>query len=68
MTRTQGSGENWVKYELDFKGSSGKLKTTLIGDYLHHKDLVELDEERRVYNEAVDKLKARQEEATKKAA
>ena len=60
VTRTQGSGENWVKYELDFKGNSGKLKTTLIGDYLHHKDLTELDEERRVYNEAVAKLKAKQ--------
>jgi len=36
VTRQQSPGENWVKYELTLSGGSGKLKTTLIGDYLLH--------------------------------
>ena len=36
VTREKVSGENWVKYEMNLSGSSGKLKTTMIGDYLHH--------------------------------
>ena len=56
VTRSQNAGENWVKYELNLSGSSGKLKTTLIGDYLHHRDLLELDEERVQYEDAVAKL------------
>lgn len=43
MTRDKRPGENWVKYELTVKGSSGKLKTVLIADYLTHMDLSELD-------------------------
>ena len=34
-------------------GTSGKLKTTLIGDYLNHQDLTELEEERVTYHQAV---------------
>jgi len=37
-------------------GNSGKLKTTLIGDYLHHRDLTELEEERVAYEDALQKL------------
>ena len=38
--------ENWIKFDLTIKGSSGKLKTTIIGDYLTHKELKELYESR----------------------
>lgn len=38
-------------------GGSGKLKTTLIGDYLLHQDLIELDQERQSYEAAMAKLK-----------
>jgi hypothetical protein len=33
------AGGNWVKYDLNVKGLSGKLKTTVIGDYLSHAEL-----------------------------
>lgn len=42
---------------MNLSGNSGKLKTTLIGDYLHHRELVELEEERVEYKETVDKLR-----------
>jgi hypothetical protein len=49
ITRAKIPGENWVKYELTVKGASGKLKTKVIGDYLNHIDLNELEGERKVY-------------------
>ena len=48
--RTQ-PGENWIKYDFNIKGQSGKLQTTIIGDYLEHKDLLELEKERVQYFE-----------------
>lgn len=45
-------------------GGSGKLKTTIIGDYLEHKDLVELEEERQTYEKAVGGLRAAKANAT----
>ena len=39
ISREKKPGENWIKYTLSVKGQSGKLKTTLIGDYLSHADL-----------------------------
>ena len=39
-------GENWIKYDLNVKGLSGKLKTTVIGDYFTHGELNILEEER----------------------
>ena len=36
ITREVAPGENWVKYSLTVSGSSGKLSTTLIGDYMQH--------------------------------
>jgi len=44
-------GENWVQYKLAIKGSSGKLNTTLIGDFLNHEDLQTLEQERKEYFE-----------------
>ena len=41
--------ENWVKYDLNVKGLSGKLKTTVIGDYLNHSELLILEREREEY-------------------
>ena len=58
MTRSQNPGENWVKYELTMSGGSGKLKTTLIGDYLHHSDLIELDQDRQTYEKLVEKVRS----------
>ena len=47
ISREKKPGENWVKYSLNVQGASGKLKTVLIGDYLTHLDLVELEAERK---------------------
>ena len=57
MSRETSPGENWVKYEMTMKGGSGKLKTTLIGDYLLHQDLLELDEERVTYEKQLEVLR-----------
>lgn len=43
ITREKRPGENWVKFELTVQGTSGKLKTKVIGDYVTHLDLKELD-------------------------
>ena len=43
------NNENWVKYDLNVKGLSGKLKTTIIGDYLQHSELNILEKEREEY-------------------
>lgn len=40
------NNENWVKYDMNVKGLSGKLKTTVIGDYLQHAELEILEKER----------------------
>jgi len=58
LTRDRRPGENWVKYELTVKGSSGKLKTVLIADYLTHTDLSELEQERSDYFKKQEQLKA----------
>jgi hypothetical protein len=41
--------ENWVKYDLNVKGLSGKLKTTIIGDFLNHSELQIHEKERLDY-------------------
>ena len=46
VSKEKKPGENWVKYSLNVQGTSGKLKTVLIGDYLTHLDLNELEMER----------------------
>ena len=43
------ANDNWVKYDLNVKGLSGKLKTTVIGDYLTHEELQILEKEREEY-------------------
>jgi hypothetical protein len=43
------ANENWVKYDMNVKGMSGKLKTTVIGDYLTHRELNILEDERKMY-------------------
>ena len=53
VTREQSNTENWIKYELTMSGASGKLKTVLIGDYLLHSDLLELDDERKTHEQAL---------------
>lgn len=57
MTKESQSSENWVKFSFKCVGSSGKLSTTVIGDYMHHKDLLELEEERKEYFEELPRLK-----------
>ena len=44
-----GADENWVKFDFNVKGLSGKLKTTVIGDYLSHAELLILEGERQEY-------------------
>lgn len=44
-----GADENWVKFDFNVKGLSGKLKTTVIGDYLNHAELLILEQERQEY-------------------
>lgn len=46
ITKSRRAGENWVQYKLSISGTSGKLQTTLIGDFLSHEDLLELESER----------------------
>jgi len=58
ITREKKSGDNWVKYSLNVQGNSGKLKTVLIGDYLTHLDLVELELERKQYFDKLNQSKA----------
>lgn len=36
ISKKANPGDNWVKFDLAIKGSAGKLKTTIIGDYLEH--------------------------------
>jgi hypothetical protein len=55
ITREKRPGENWVKFELTVQGTSGKLKTKVIGDYLTHIDLKELDQERVLYEKSETK-------------
>ena len=43
------NNENWVKYDMNVKGLSGKLKTTVIGDYLQQGELEILEKERDEY-------------------
>lgn len=57
VTRQTQPGENWIKYELNVSGPAGKLKATLIGDYLSHQDLLDLEQERKSFEAAVQKLK-----------
>ena len=49
ITRQKHAAENWVKYEFKIKGSSGNLQSVVIGDYLHHQDLLELQEEKKEF-------------------
>ena len=57
ITKTKGKeNENWVKFDLNVSGYSGKLKTTVIGDYLKHAELQFLEEERAAYYEERKKL------------
>jgi Mg-chelatase subunit ChlI len=61
--------DNWVKYDLNVKGLSGKLKTTVIGDYLQHAELMILEREREDYFKQKEVLaKAAAEAAAKEAA
>ena len=43
------NNENWVKYDMNVQGLSGKLKTTVIGDYLQQGELEILEKERDEY-------------------
>lgn len=65
ITRDKRPGENWVKYEMTVKGTSGKLKTKVIADYLTHLDLNELEQERKEYFEKVALEAAKKLQETK---
>jgi hypothetical protein len=53
ITRQKHAAENWVKYEFKIKGTSGNLQSVVIGDYLHHEDLMDLQAEKQ---EFLDKI------------
>jgi Cytochrome oxidase complex assembly protein 1 len=55
--KTSGAENNWVKYDFTVKGMSGKLKTTVIGDYLNHAELLILEREREEYSRQKEVLK-----------
>lgn len=57
VSRDKRPGENWVKYELNVKGASGKLKAKVIGDYLTHQDLQDLEKERQLFYASTEKTK-----------
>lgn len=63
VTRAKPESENYVKFELSIKGKSGKLKSVVIGDYLTHKDLVELQKDKEEYV----KLKAESKDEKERA-
>jgi len=70
ITREVAPGENWVKYSLTVSGSSGKLSTTLIGDYMEHSQLLDLEQDRQEYfrkrEAAAKKIEEKQEKPAKK--
>lgn len=67
ISREKKPGENWVKYSFTLKGPSGSVKTTLIGDFLTHQDLTELEQERVDYFKKVELKKNQdQQNETKK--
>ena len=47
ISKERTPGENWVKYTFTISGSSGTLKASVIGDYMTHQDLLELEQERK---------------------
>jgi len=57
ITKKTQPNETWIKYELTVKGQSGKLKTTVIGDYLTHKELCTLEEYRKEFQKSGKTLK-----------
>ena len=58
--------ENYMKFNFTIKGNSGDLGTTIIADFLTHRELKILEEERKDYFE--QKTKLREEMKTKKGA
>ena len=51
INKKERKDENWVKFDLKVTGLSGKLKTTVIGDYLNHEELIILENERQIFDE-----------------
>lgn len=58
ITKKTSPNDNWVKYDFTLKGMSGKLKTTVIGDYLSHAELMILEKEREEYLKQREELRA----------
>ena len=53
----QQAAESWVKYKFSIKGSSGTLSCVVIGDYLTHKELKELEVERAEFADEVQHVR-----------
>ena len=49
--------ENYIKFGFTIKGSSGDLGTSIIADYLTHRELSILESERKDYFDQKSKLK-----------
>ena len=49
ITVNEDPNENYVKFDFKIKGQSGSLGTIVIGDYLTHRELNILEQERKDY-------------------
>jgi hypothetical protein len=58
ITVNEDPTDNYVKFGFTIKGSSGNLGTSVIGDYLTHRELNILEEERKHYFEQKTQIKA----------
>lgn len=57
ITVNENPTDNYIKFDLNLKGSSGDLGASVIADYLTHRELNILEEERKDYFESRNKLK-----------
>jgi len=49
ISENKDSTDNYVKYDFKIKGGSGELGATVISDYLTHRELLILEQERQEY-------------------
>lgn len=57
MNRKEDQQAGWVKFDFVIKGSSSKLKTTVIGDWLTHSELRQLESKRQEFEKSGKSIK-----------
>lgn len=60
--------QNYIKFKFDIKGSSGHLGTSVIADYLTHRELLILENERQDYMDQKAQIKAELQKHSKNKA